>query len=66
MKAQLCNLGCERELLPNSRFATCAVCRANINSWERRRPAEVVIRRAKLQLYTLRMKDVTGGRRAMR
>ncbi len=63
MNAKLCSFGCERELRPNSKLDACDVCRANINSWERRRPAEVVIRRAKLNLYTTRMADVTGGRR---
>lgn len=56
--------GCERELRPGSRFAECAVCRANINAWERRRPVEVLVRRTRLNLYTMRMEGVIGGRRA--
>jgi hypothetical protein len=60
---KFCSFGCERELKPNSKLDACPVCRANINGWERRRPAEVLIRRAKLVLYSTRMADVIGGRR---
>jgi hypothetical protein len=59
----LCNYNCGRETLPGSKLDACHVCRANINFWERRRPAEVLARREKLNLYTTRMKDVEGGRR---
>lgn len=58
-----CQYECGREVPPGSAFAECPTCRANINSWEWRRPAEVLARRAKLGLYTSRMKDVTGGRK---
>jgi hypothetical protein len=49
---------CDNELKPGSRLDTCSLCRASINRWAKRRPAEVIERRRKLHMYDHRMSEV--------
>lgn len=54
--AKLCIIaGCDEEIAEGSRLDTCHLCRASINSWNKRRPAEVVARRERLKKYDCRM-----------
>lgn len=47
--------GCDEAIDPGSKLDTCKLCRASINSWNKRRPAEVVARRERLKKYDCRM-----------
>lgn len=53
--------GCDNELSPRSRLDECPACRANLISWLKRRPAEVLERRLKLNLYDSRMQAILPG-----
>jgi len=50
-----CIPGCDNELSANSRLRTCAACRQNLHTWEKRRPAEILERSQKLTKYRARM-----------
>lgn len=46
---------CPNVLTKNTKLTTCASCRANIHSWEKRPTGEIVRRAMNLQKYTSRM-----------
>jgi len=50
-----CIPGCDNELSANTRLRTCAACRQNLHTWEKRRPAEILERSQKLTKYRARM-----------
>lgn len=50
--------GCDQPISTRARSPVCALCRANLNHWSKRRPAEVLHRRQRLQLFSNRMDQV--------
>jgi len=56
----ICSIaGCGNELVPNTRLKTCAACRQSMHAWERRRPAEIVVRADRLTKYQHRLTTIT-------
>ena len=53
--ATCCIPGCDNELTGNARLRTCATCRQSLHNWERRRPAEILIRSQTLSKWRARM-----------
>jgi len=53
---------CVNDTPDGSKLPICPLCRRNIGSWLRRRPAEVLERRRKLHMYDHRMQKVVESR----
>lgn len=53
--ATCCIPGCVNELRPGGKLRTCQNCRHSLHAWEKRRPAEILERTRKLNLYRARM-----------
>jgi hypothetical protein len=49
---------CGAELSPRSSLPICPLCRSTIYRWRKRRPAEVLERRARLIKYSSRMENL--------
>ncbi len=51
--------GCENTISPRSHLKICALCRAGIGRWMKRRPKDIMERRRKLTMYNDRMANIT-------
>jgi hypothetical protein len=49
--------GCDQEVENSSRSGTCHQCRSSLYYWQRKRPAQVLVRRGKLKKYTNRLAE---------
>lgn len=49
---------CENVVADNSRLDACSLCRASINRWKRRSPAEIYHRRQQLTKFNARMEPL--------
>lgn len=49
--------GCPNTLGPNARSEFCPNCRSSWGYWNKKRPAQVVLRRGKLRLFSSRMDE---------
>lgn len=59
MAANSCSIaGCDNPISPRSHFTACPLCRASMGTWLKRRAAEIVERRRKLQMYDSRMSEL--------
>jgi len=54
---------CINDTRSGSLLAICALCRASMYRWKKRRPAEVLERRRRLSMYTNRMEKLDATRR---
>lgn len=58
-----CNIdGCDNTLKPGSKLKTCKNCRAGMDYWLRRKPADVIKYREKLHVRDQRMENLVDRR----
>ena len=57
MNDRTCIHNCGRSIKPGSKLNECHTCRAGLYYWRRKRPAQVVERRHKLNVYASRLDE---------